>query len=333
MKRNEFTTGWKYIVDIFDNEIKYSIESPEKIVKPINLFKYYSLNKLSVEGVINKYFYASHPFQFNDPYDCFKYLIDFDDNCIEYFYEFFQLNHSKSEVDALYRNNNEELISKIQSYYYNTIFSQIGIFCLIPDPIDIRMWAYFTNQKGFAIEFNLNKLETDCSKNPEKIQFHGPFPINYQSNFITKKFDADWHLSALYNTNVKSDFWKHEKEFRYLITGKSGLYIPGHDEIEKRDNRRIFYNGDCVEEIVLGFRFFDYEDILKGENRPTFKLNKFKVKEDEENDLKNKFLTDVIMNKRPLSIIRISPYDYSIIKSKINLVKLNEYEYSYDFIE
>lgn len=331
MTRNEFTAGWKYIVDKFDNEIKYSILPPVDFSKPISLFKYYPLSNTSVEAFTNKYFYASHPFQFNDPYDCFKYLIEFDDNSIDYFYHFFQLLYSKSEVDRLYRlNNREQLISYIRSYYFNSTFSQIGILCLADNPIDIRMWAYFTNQKGFAIKFNLSKLETICPKNQESIQFHGPFPINYQSKFITKRFDEDWYLSALYNTNVKSDFWKHENEFRYLITGKSGLYIPGHDNIEKRDNRRIFYNSDCVEEIVLGFRFFDYEDIAgKEESKPIFKLNKSM----EEGILKDKFLSNVIENKQPLSIIRISPNDYSIIKSKIFLLKLNDFEYSYNIIE
>lgn len=51
--------------------IKENIESPKCV------YKYYSMNKYSIDAFIRGYLYASHPFQFNDSIDSSYLLLDF----------------------------------------------------------------------------------------------------------------------------------------------------------------------------------------------------------------------------------------------------------------
>ena len=44
-----------------------------------SFYKYYALNKTSVDALTHMYLYATHPCQLNDPLDCADDLIIFDD--------------------------------------------------------------------------------------------------------------------------------------------------------------------------------------------------------------------------------------------------------------
>lgn len=333
--KHEFEIGkWKYIVSDIDNKIQYEIQPPIKKEQPDSLYKYYSLSKNAHNALNENYIFASHPFHFNDPYDCFKFLIDFDDTSFEFYHQIFKYSLEIIELRDLYENHREKLIILVQDYYFKTTFRQLGILCLSPNPIDLRMWAYYSSQKGFAIRFDLNKLVSLCSKNNDEIIYYGPFPINYQTEFLRKKLSNDWLGTVLYHTNVKSDIWKHEDEYRYLIAGKSDMFIPGEPK-ENRNDRKVFYNPESILEIVLGFKFFDFDDKLEPDNSniQKYKLDKNGIEENSENYFKDLILSTIIKNCYKIFMINISKSDYSVVKRPVNIVKTDNFEYELTYLD
>src|SRR5674476_147839 len=80
MEISEFTTpdSWTYRVIHNENyEYDFEIVDPNKTSKPEFLFKHFSLNTNAVNTLVKKYLFASHPLQLNDPYDCNRYIFDF----------------------------------------------------------------------------------------------------------------------------------------------------------------------------------------------------------------------------------------------------------------
>jgi hypothetical protein len=52
--------------------MKFQIIPPFTVNKPTELYKFYRVNSYSIDAVTKGYFYASHPFELNDPFDCFE---------------------------------------------------------------------------------------------------------------------------------------------------------------------------------------------------------------------------------------------------------------------
>lgn len=246
--------NWKYIFDGGDTKKPYKIiPEPEKIV-PTTLFKYYSMNDKVLETFLQGKVYGSHPDDFNDIFDCHKQLIIFDNEQIV-------KQFLKSVRGSLEKNGIHLSTEDSRELMWELYFKQIGILSLTEKPDNILMWSHYSKHSGFVVEFDYQKFP---------FIKYGPFPINYQKVIqpISIK-DYVLGLCILYQTNIKSNLWEYESEWRIIIdSGSEKMKIPDHKpEYLKRlgGNERTFnYLFETIKSISLGFKFFkEFGEIRK----------------------------------------------------------------------
>lgn len=218
LSQNHENKSFKY----FYKDESYKIQiSNEDIVKPKVLFKYYGLNKYSVDSIKKKYHFFSHPYLLNDLYDSrIETLISFE----KFIKKIWKQKGKEIQKDQLkieigkFKKNYEE--------YYQTR----GTFSLSEDYQNDLMWAHYTSENGFCVEYDIPKLlnSLDNKDDSEKEMI---FPVNYKKEII--KIDVDNHLHCsenkqgkveynlglllLYCYSIKESSWSYEKEWRILI--------------------------------------------------------------------------------------------------------------------
>lgn len=238
--------GWKYIVDS-SKPLKegLQIEPPEKRVNPEFLYKYYSLSPYNIDALQNLYLYASHPYELNDKFDCLEYLIDLDsveDDVIKSYFE--KYDHTLKEIE----DKIDYFREQFKIAFPISLFSSFGVISLTRNILNPLMWAHYASSNhGFAVKYNPKFFH-------EKVI--GPFPINYQSEWLPIAFKVPI-LAFLYQTNIKSDVWKHEDEWRFIGAGKDMSTPRFMEQKEFVDNRKFSYRKEAVEEIILGNMFLD----------------------------------------------------------------------------
>jgi len=141
-----------------------------------------------------------------------------------------------------------------------------GIISLTENKNDTLMWPHYTQEMGFQLKLNSEKLKESIKSNlSPKESLVGIYPMNYTDKIIPidvskfRRFD----IPFIYSTNVKSDRWKYESEWRFIINkGKMGVpfskvglaALP--DQNMNHSNRFVKYDLHAVEEICLGWNFF-----------------------------------------------------------------------------
>lgn len=239
---------------------------------PDKVHKFYPINNYSIDALINGYFYASHTNEINDVLDSSPFLwyaskpLSFD------FYErFLDKDIPKDELLKFYDSDtkSDNLCKGYISHYFEVISNIFGIISLTADDSGTLMWAHYTQEKGFQLTFNPELLESSLKDNIDGGECFGMFPINY-SKFLNpidiSEFNS-MHIPFFYATNVKSDKWLYENEWRFLIgkkmmgvkNSKSGLNTKP-DYVTSSENRNTYYDRDLVEQITLGINFFTTQD-------------------------------------------------------------------------
>jgi Protein of unknown function (DUF2971) len=239
--------------------------------KPESVYKYYSISNYSVDAILNGYFYASHPLELNDHMDSSNFLwgaakpIDFvmyerllgevyKPEELKWFYEKDSVSN-----EGFY---SQEFIAKLWQIMSN-IF---GVISLTSQDKSNLMWPHYTQEKGIQIKFNTLALEMSMNNNiKEDEDCLGLYPMNYckRLNPIDMSDFKSYHVPFLYLTNIKSEPWEYEDEWRFII-GKHNMGVPfsksGLDPREdyevNKENRRAFYDKSIVDEITLGNNFF-----------------------------------------------------------------------------
>jgi hypothetical protein len=313
--------NWTYSADVKLQTRKMQFEVlPDKLIsKPKKLVKYYSLSKNSIDSLINNYLYTSHPFDLNDPFDCFCRLVSFSDIpldiCIRFMQEF---NNPREKVMELYNKDKAKLYATMEAIYYDFIYSMMGIISMTQNPLDIKMWAYYTGHKGILVSFKTENLS--------KI-LHGPFPINYTSSSEPIKFSEDGFISALYQTNIKSMSWKPEKEWRFIHESFDRMRLPNHPELwDKYKERKCKYDLHDVNEVVLGFSFFDHNNCTDFSNgTATYDFTQFSDRE-----LVVNLLDYLIENKINVSLIYVKDdLTFKLTKKLIQIKRIKDNIYTY----
>ncbi len=222
------------------------VEPNSEIERPKSLYKYYSFSPFNIEALQNHYLYASSQMEINDPFDCMNLLVSTKNAPIKQLVDFYiKLNHTEKEI----RNNYEVFRKKFQVDFALWLYSSYGVISMTENHLNTQMWAYYASaHHGFALKLNLEKL-------PETLI--GPLPINYQESWDAIDIEIGMPLSFLFMTNIKSATWKHEEEWRYIASGRQ-MSIPRYRDDEKfKNNRKFSYSKDAIEEIVLGWMFWD----------------------------------------------------------------------------
>lgn len=285
--------NWKYL---YDEKNGFQVIPPKRITKPKSFVKYYSLKEYNIEALINGKFYFSHPLILNDPFDSCIQMIDLCNFTKSEYSAFYNKHRSDIlpnkclndwEIERLienkYKLNIGELIKLTKNYYWNFIFENFGILSLSTNDNSLLMWSYYTNNEGFAIRLD----DVSFMKN-----VYGPFPINYSDNYeiIKPKEIAIKNEQLLYVTNIKSNKWKHEHEWRYLYFCEN-MSIPEYPLSYPVDYKRcVNYNASSIS-IIIGYKFF------KGFLTKPVKNNSIEYEVSAETDpCKNKLLEWIIEN-------------------------------------
>jgi hypothetical protein len=278
--------GWTYGFKIDKGEHIFDIIPPKKIDKPKILHKLYSLSEHSIDALLKSYIYASHPAEFNDLFDCHESILNFDDkDFIRYFLKTFASEDFPDErIEKEIKTNFKWVSTFVQRNFKEFNYKRFGIVSMTGSPMSIVMWSYYTNHKGFFIEFDVTKFP---------FKFHGPFPLNYQRKIAPisiKKYGPG--LGMLMQTNLKFKDWQHENEWRLLIESKQNMISPSFEILKELGGRpRTFkYPIKAIKKIGFGNRFFDpHELIPKSENEShvVLKPNKF-------NKANIKYKTDIL---------------------------------------
>jgi len=129
---------------------------------PSRLFKYYRYDSALNEKRLSGEIYLATPFDFNDPCDCQR---DINNNSSA---------REESKAKGWVRNKLQELgysvkdsqkmsasLLKEDTYKYEVYKRQlekVGILCLTRNSADTLMWGYYTNNDGYCIEYDTNKI-------------------------------------------------------------------------------------------------------------------------------------------------------------------------------
>lgn len=263
MKEEFIFNNFKYTHNPPKFEVSFDKETPEF------LFKYYSNSKYSFDSVINNYLYASHPFELNDGFDSSYFLLHTSNKIKFSEYEKLLQNHfeSKEELEKYYLLDLKRLHRGFIQSYWKNITAHFGIISLTSSENNLLMWPHYTNENGFQIKLKFENLykgiEDEYTNN-----FKSILPINYSeklTSFDISKYTSHF-LSFLYVTNIKTKDWKYEDEWRIIIgkdnmgipLNKERLSIPSNTKFN-HENRYIKYDSSIIEEITLGYKFFNQE--------------------------------------------------------------------------
>lgn len=315
---------YNWIYRIENGRIEIIPDKNSKKPEPEAFYKYYSLDKNSIDAITNNYVYASHPKQLNDIFDCYYRLLRFDD--LDSIICLLRGVMQPEDIEKEWHNNKSILIQKVQFNYLDRAFIDLGIFSLTSDPTNILMWSYYSNNRGFVVQYDVGEIKKN-GINSEIIE--GPFQINYQNKISEIPFDKDEiALIFLYLTNIKSKKWLHENEWR-MVFGRVNMYTPGVDipdpERLIKNSRKFEIENKAVKRIVLGHDFFDQKEFDKRKGR--IKLNS----DSPELFFYKKVLLDYIIEKNiPSEIIGVNPGKFCLNTIEIDFQK-TECDYQYTF--
>lgn len=237
-----------------NSTIKVLRKKPKPI--PKTLCKHYNINEThNIDALVNNYIYAAHPKQFNDPFDSYTYFFkDTPENHKALYQIIKRLNKTNQE----YKPKDIELAEKdyktcLEIFDY-LVYTGLGLFSMTDGENNNAMhWDHYTQNRGFAIEFKTDKLFCENSK------VHGPFQIEYSDNIekIEEIDEKKIYAHAIYKSLIKKKCWDTEYEWRFFVNDY--LFHPHLYKNEAKFVRRIPYNFDSIERVILGFYFFKCE--------------------------------------------------------------------------
>lgn len=281
------------------NKPDIKIEDYNRIDFPKKLYKHYSLSKNSVSVLgekNNPYLFFSHPNQLNDLLDGSMYLLDLKNIEFDKYSLLLQGIYKHLGIDnkAFINDNSTEKLKKNFKIHQETDFYEVklllslvnsfatGILSLTETSNNNLLWAHYSGEDGFVIEFNIDNLVTEIQNKNTKTYI---FPINYLEKIYTidvaeyLKFEnnkLDLLKPILYYVSTKVNDWIYEKEWRILIQkNKLGFTVNKLDfespklrdkilnqETKKEDifdikNRKIEITRKSISKIIVGPYFFN----------------------------------------------------------------------------
>lgn len=219
---------------------------------PETLLKYYECNEYSYDALINYYLWASHPEQFNDPFDCSPKLWDADSFTTDKIRRFINFDDHPEYQEFL--KTRGEILELVQI--------KTGVICLNSGNKENEdlFWGYYSNQKGFAIEFSKDKLSSAFGSDPMK--------VNYFTNDTFEKYslpDTEEKFFEITKKWIKQkkQIWNHEDEFRYIFFNCNSMpSLNLGNSVTRKKN----YSPDCIANITLGLKFFgDCQKLISGD--------------------------------------------------------------------
>lgn len=306
-------------LDFKNQTIEFSVDNPRKNIRPESVYKYFSFNKLSLDAFINHYLFSSHPMKLNDKYDCAGDLIDYSNLNLDIFIHHLSKElglFTEDKIADLFNSGNKWVLDRSTAdLYHIRLFMKFGLISFTEDPKNTLMWAHYAQNSGFVLKMKVALLPKD---------FFGPFPINYCEKLNKIDFSKyDPSLCILYLSNVKQKVWEYENEWRYLTYNKEGKYHPFYSNSDLK-SRKFYYNPDAIEEIILGYDFFNLKEIDFNKRTPDYDIIIFSNKKSKENrKLKRKFLDFIVRNAIPSYQVIRNRFSYLLDVKEIKIEKIS----------
>ncbi|MCR5445791.1 MAG: DUF2971 domain-containing protein [Bacteroidales bacterium] len=254
MEKKNTTTinGWEYLYNL-DSDV-FQVKPSNREALPPTLYKYYPLNDYSIDALLHCYLYASHPYNFNDYFDCCKDIIEYDD--YDEISKIFNLESSLRNYFSPDCLNDKEKLKLLQELHWQFSYSKKGIVCFSPIKDSILMWSHYAQNNGFVIEFDYSAFRFN----------HYPlFPIHYVEKpevFSLKKYSLEF--AELMQTALKNECWSYEQEWRMIVRPteppleifgiKNSMMMGGY-------KRQFIYSIKALKHIILGYRFFLVDEL------------------------------------------------------------------------
>jgi hypothetical protein len=291
-----------------------------KLKRPENIFKFYALNQYNIDALTNGYFYASHPFELNDFFDCNRYLFYTSKDLPFALYQEIFNELKKEEIKDIYLKDIK--LPQKCDYILRTLWeiftNKFGIISTTAEGNNPLMWPHYCQEKGFQLKFNTDKIEKSIKDGVTEGEYLGFFPVNYCDKLKPidiNKFRNNMYVPLCYATNLKLKDWSYEKEWRFVISkdhmgipfSKTALY-PKKDHFVKLENRFGYYDKGLVEEITLGMNFLNsgtFNIKPLGENRCEISP----LKADDVNECPMRLLNYIVNNLSDK--VFVSSYVYS----------------------
>ena len=198
---------------------------------PNSLYKYYTYSEDYNEKRLNGELFFSNPERFNDVFDTRHEVFN---NSIN-----MQKNRVIDRLKEIKYKNPEEIYNRLISDDLNTVLEvrrkqieNVGIFCLTNSPLNILMWAYYGNNEGYCIEYNISKLRACIEKELEKRNLSSKRYIGkcvFYSHTLPASplfFDDAISDSVFDKYFYKAKMWEHENEYRIVISLGADMIIP-----------------------------------------------------------------------------------------------------------
>ena len=176
--------------------------------EPEFICKYYSMNERNVSALLSNRLFVSSPDQLNDIFDTLFLRIEVHPSQ-------FEIYKSLTESVGL-KIDKEQFINSLQYriMFRNTLFaiwnSSIGIFSTTDDPLNDLMWAHYTENEGFLVQFDYKRFPDNFGK---------PIPISYLNNEEFQTTKSNNLFEELFiNALLKKKIWNYENEYRFLVS-------------------------------------------------------------------------------------------------------------------
>lgn len=218
---------WEYIIDWINKEfpVKLNIQPPFEITTPRELCKYFSFESYNIEALIGKYFYGSHPFELNDPFDLNKNMLGL----------------------------NPELTNDV----YQFIFSNFGILSMTESENNTLMWSHYCSHNGFVVKYALNIIPNHFF-GPFPINYIEKYEPITAENLFLKVFIASNIKFRDFWAN------ENEWRFLLFSPTRMKLPIIFQNLIsDKSDQPRFFNYSDyfSITDITLGYKLLLNENV------------------------------------------------------------------------
>lgn len=259
----------------------------------MKLYKFRSLSKLSIEGLINNEVYFSSFEEFNDPFEFSNPMTDLSEYNKKARFEIQKLNEQGkfSKEDYFYlinmfrepniklKNERIKLLDKIEKG-----LPDFGVFCLSEVCDNILMWSHYAEEhKGFCIEFESlpNYFKEECLE--LKVNY-----INEYQDLSNPRFIMDF-IFEMFSKSKKLNNKKWKSKYKKLSEvvrenedtelGKSILRNKYADWSYEKEVRLVnnsvgvhAYDPISIKKIVFGLRISDSDkntikNICKSEDK------------------------------------------------------------------
>lgn len=239
---------------------------------PVSVYKFYSSEEYHKKAFRENYLFSSHPYHLNDLMDSTSYTIDmrgvsFDiyNKIKQQIFEYSPLIINKAFAKQLnpYTDRDRKIL---QSAVMASYFSFGGIVSLAScNRFSELMWAHYTQEDGFMIEFDTKRLLESIVGNSKNKDYNKLYfrKINYKPHPISVSClqNQDIEKINLFNATQKKQEWNYEKEWRIIVTSNQELGLPESAYAEDKQmtdisQRKLYYDKSAIKRIYLGRKFW-----------------------------------------------------------------------------